>query len=284
MGDKYLVLEFQNAGWFNDNRKSKDKCFDNINGHTDRKNIGGFTEPINIHHISNMLHVLFGERPVPMHRYSIANKLDKYIDMANNSYIKIDTFNDSGNKMYHKEKMRMKKAMHNANSSPQINWYIIREYIGKELFDEFVLLLNEKYGISNDTHSLIDTLDIVRKTPEYISDFKLKLESSKKTALSRFIQNKDVCTIGQDLNPRVKHTYANGIDNIIRLKGTIIVPVNDDDLIKLSKCVGIATLLDGGLVNIKNVAYSYSLHNIDDYIKISDISLEINENSYFKIK
>ena len=59
----YLILTFKNAGWFPNNR-GNDRISD-ITGNRKRNGSKQYVEPISSFHISNMLHVLLGERPKP---------------------------------------------------------------------------------------------------------------------------------------------------------------------------------------------------------------------------
>lgn len=290
MNDEYLILDFKNAGLFNNNRKSKDKIFDNIIGNTDRKNVGVSKSPITINQVSNMLHVLFGERPVPINRFSIHKRIMYYDEMANNSYLKINTYSkldtrlDDENQLYNyqSEIIRVKKAVYNSHSTPNMNWFIIKEYLGVELFNMFKDILYTKYNITESAYTFIEALNIIRENIDDINEFNLFLEQNKKTALVRYIQTGENCTITNDTNPRIKHTYTNGIDNIVRLSGRILVPINYYDKDKLSKCVGCATILDGGIVTINKIQNKYNI-NINDYTKVSQIQTTINENSYFTL-
>lgn len=51
-------------------------------------------------------------------------------------------------------------------------------------------------------------------------------------------------------------TIVRGVDKIAKLEGQILVPVSDEDLEKLRNNKGTATILDGGLVYIKDVVDS----------------------------
>jgi hypothetical protein len=63
----------------------------------------------------------------------------------------------------------------------------------------------------------------------------------------------------------------NIIDTKINLSGSIIVPVNDEDIEKIRNSKGCATLLDGGAVFIKGLKNNVS---VEGYTKVGDISME----------
>ena len=88
---KYLILEFNNAGFFINHRGTKDKIYD-IDGSRKRSNQDNFEEPIHVNHISNMIHVLFGERPAPSNRFTFYGRVDYLFEKAQNSFIKIETY------------------------------------------------------------------------------------------------------------------------------------------------------------------------------------------------
>ena len=88
--NNFLILKFRNAGLFRKHFNTKDKIWD-IDGSRDRKDEPEFVEPITVHQVSNMLHVLFGERPKSTVRKSAYDRLEYYFDKASDSYIKITT-------------------------------------------------------------------------------------------------------------------------------------------------------------------------------------------------
>jgi len=65
--NKYLMLDFKNASLIRCHKGTKDKIIDPVGDQykTDRSVDMEFVEPITVQQISNMLHVLFGERPKP---------------------------------------------------------------------------------------------------------------------------------------------------------------------------------------------------------------------------
>jgi hypothetical protein len=72
-------------------------------------------------------------------------------------------------------------------------------------------------------------------------------------------------------NGRTQLTIIKGIDTKINLSGSIIVPVNDEDIEKIKNSKGCATLLDGGAVFIKGLKNNVS---VEGYTKVGDISME----------
>ena len=73
-----------------------------------------------------------------------------------------------------------------------------------------------------------------------------------------------------------KHTALNinnGVENVILLRGEILVPVSEEDIERLKENKGCATILDGGLVWIEGIVNSDHL-SIDGFEKVSEISSE----------
>ena len=61
------------------------------------------------------------------------------------------------------------------------------------------------------------------------------------------------------------------MNKVIRLSGTIIIPVTDEDIAHLRNCSGYATILDGGLISIEKIIPENVL-NTSDYIKVAKLS------------
>jgi hypothetical protein len=78
-----------------------------------------------------------------------------------------------------------------------------------------------------------------------------------------------ICSINQ--NSRTRLTIVKGIDKKTIFHGSIIVPVNNDDIEKIRKSKGCPTLLDGGAVFIKGLKNNVSVHG---YTRVGDISME----------
>jgi hypothetical protein len=90
--NKFLFLEFKNAGFFKKHKRTKDKIFD-LSSTRNRKDEEEFEEPITYFQVSNILHVLFGERPVPSIRESLYSRNEYLVQKSLNSYIKINSYN-----------------------------------------------------------------------------------------------------------------------------------------------------------------------------------------------
>ena len=87
----YLKLKFKNSKLFI-SRNAKDYTFDIYGVYNKRENNLVLGDSIHTNHVSNLIHVLFGQRPVPSLRPSIYSKSAKLYDLALNIYLKIDNY------------------------------------------------------------------------------------------------------------------------------------------------------------------------------------------------
>ncbi|MFW6272242.1 MAG: hypothetical protein ACOC2U_00465 [bacterium] len=293
--NKYLILNFKDAKLFrkdrvSDNKRCKDISFTSYNSKIQkRKDIEPFVEPITVHQISNMLHVLFNERPVPSHRKVLYERNDVYFNAALNSYIKIDTpkfYNKSIDKdVYHFEFIQTNKALHNAWSMMvTLNWKMVEEYMdSSDKFNTFVSELNKQLGFDSKSKPFNNIIKDVQN-----------LSDHNRLELYEVISNLGGCgaliyVFGQykngkfeDSKPstlsstpnRMARTTVNGVDEYASLWGKIIVPVTDEMIRTLeNNSKGNATLLDGGFVWIDSIKNGATV-SIDEFTKVSDISDE----------
>lgn len=270
---KYLILKFRNAKLFRNSPKCGDYVFD-VTGQRKRAGQPQFVEPITVHQISNMLHVLFNERPVPSFRKSFYSRIDHYFKMAQDSLIRVDghkRFNKNKNQdQFVMEFLMTKKSVFNSyNPNPIINWEIVKQYCEDE-FNDVIVAMEDIIGF--DPLSVpFDDIRIILQSYD-LSELNTILRDKKLTALSNYIKDSKVAS-----EMTRKATTAlinnNGVDKVAILGGEIIVPVTDEDLIKLSNSKGCATILDGGLVWIDSVKDG---NEVSDYgfTKVNEISIE----------
>lgn len=270
--NKYLILDFKNAGLIRTNRNTKDKII--INDRKDCKTYerlieDEFDEPITVHQISNLLHVLFGERPVPKNKPVCYNMVDHYFQMALNSFLKINNFTDSkGN--YVSEKIRLNKSSWNAKAETKMNWELTRRLLD-EHYQIFIDMVKEVFDHTPKTITFDELCVLIKDSKDkrviVVFDF---LKSNGKKCFYNYIFKgikSEVSAID-----RIRLTILNGIDDKIVFDGSIIVPVNDDDLTKLKNSKGCAKILDSGVVLIRGVEH-YGV-NTYGYIPVKEISLK----------
>ena len=113
---KYLKLEFRNAGFFETDKYTKDFVYD-LNGRR-KRTPSGQKVSISVNQVSNMLHVLLGERPSATYRDTLIDPIQSIRDIADKSMIKITTpryFNDKkGVYYYGKEMIKTNKSVWNS--------------------------------------------------------------------------------------------------------------------------------------------------------------------------
>lgn len=279
--DNYLVLNFKNAGLFRKKYSPKNKNFysetkDKIfcmSGSRDRKNELEFAEPITFYQISNVLHVLFGERPVPSMRECLYKSIPHIDDIAKNSYLKIDSTQDSKGR-FHTEKIQLNKAVWNSwNPQSFMNWERVRQLLGEELFKKFENVITEVFGSAAESFNLIS--EKIKKTKDArLDEIFIELNRSGKSTLfkSVFGTGNELADINK--NSRTMLTVLRGLDNIVKLNGQILVPVTSEDMEKIKKNKGCATILDGGLVSINRIkSSSFFNPEIEGFVRVGDINL-----------
>jgi hypothetical protein len=269
---KFLILDFKNSGLFRTNRNTKDKIIIN-DGRVCRKYERSiedeFDEPITVHQISNLLHVLFGERPVPKNKPVCYNVIDHYFEMASNSFLKINNFIDGGGNFV-SEKIRLNKSSWDAKAETKMNWELTRRLLD-EHYEIFLEMVKDVFNHTPKTITFNELCNLIKKSKDRrvgeVFDF---LKSKRKISFYNYIFMGNKSEVSA--NGRIRLTLLNGIDNKNVFEGSIIVPVNDDDIIKLKNSKGCGTLLDGGAVFIKGVKYN----GVDTYgyVPVKEISLE----------
>lgn len=280
---KYLTLEFKNAGWFYDVRKSSDRIFDELDGYKNRNESETFIEPITVFHLSNMLHVLMGERPKPSLRKSYIETIPEIFEMANNAFIKLNNYkytNDKGT-FNIAETITIKKAVWNAFSKIDIlYWKRIERYLSnrENLYNQFIELLNKVFNTSDITQRVFT--ECMAELIEKHSNNK-DVIAFKEMLLTPKYYKTDLAKIMSGIPNYMSNNMAsqllinNAVDKIVRLSGSIIIPVEDEWVKKIENSKGFATLLDGGIVNIVSIIdeqyYNPEIETIG-YQKVSELS------------
>ena len=294
----YILFKFRNAKVFNNKpRRTKDRI--SVQGVTEeRKTFDYFEEVINVNQISNMLHVLFSERPVPSLRGGFVQKVNNNIlDIAKNSYIKIDNLkrkNFDKTKVnetpYFGELVRTKKSVYNSyvkTTTETISWQIFETYINdKDNTEKVIALLNDLLQVPNvKKYTVSDVIVMVNKTPKekrlefYNNITAIGGLSGIIYFFGRYVNNMFEEPRGESLTNQYtkpsSNTVISGIEtNVMCLSGSIISKVSGDELEKLKQCSrGCATILDGGLIWIDDIVSDVSA---DDYIKVSELSTKTN--------
>jgi hypothetical protein len=159
MSNKFIKFSIKNAKLFPKNEKTKDfvrvigvnkdKLIFNRESRANIKN-SSFKETITVHQISNVLHVLIGERPVPSFRKTFYERNNSIFELANNTYLRIDspkiTIVRKGEivETYIPEFIKLNKSANDSWKKDQsIQWFKIKKYM-ESSFDDFISLINIK--------------------------------------------------------------------------------------------------------------------------------------------
>lgn len=271
---QFLMLQFTNAGLFRKNprKRSKDKMFD-YGLRTDRYLAEEFVEPITVNHMSNVLHVLMGERPKPTLRYTPYDRVERIYNIALESYIKIESPKNALGEFYD-ETVQLKKAVGNSwNPQVQVSWHRLHRFLGDEFYTKFTNVIETVFNVVIEDVTTLQIRELCLNTIDDRLDdiFNLAIEQ-KFTPLSDYFRSK-VMLSTINASKKTPVTVITCIDKIIRLRGKIIVPVSDDDIYRIRNNKGCATILDGGIITIHGLK-SANLINVDGYTQFKDISLK----------
>ena len=288
---KYLIVKFKNAGFFAGYKTGDYVCIGKQR--IKRETMLRFKEPITKFQVTNLLHVLFGERPVPSFRKVFYGLNDHYVSMAEDSYVKIESYiKPATGKMperYPWEAFTTRKAVSDSwNPIAIMYWEKLRRLLElkKEenpnmLYEEFVKIAKKlfKFNSTDDItfDQVCEKIRILKKDEpslfnEFIVPIFKKFSQNMKTPAERYI-------IGESDKESVnknKQTLAlvnKSVDQITRISGTILVPVTDADIEVLRSAPAWATLLDGGFVKIESISDENSISS-EGFTKVSEISIE----------
>lgn len=273
--NKYLILSFQNAGLVVNHKDSKDKIYD-VRGKRDRKNEADFVEPITVYQISNMLHVLLGERPSPSYRHTYYSSCNSIYNMANDSYIRIDSITNTKGE-YITETFKSQKAQNNSwNPVSYVNWERIRKLLEDDIYNEFILALNDIFKINVLDKKFMDIRERIRNTKDSRIDslFKYYKENGKNVMCDIMYCNVYESRYASiNMNKRTPLTVLSGVEKKAKLSGKIIVPISDEFIEKLKSNKGCATILDDGIVIIEGLKTSNQI-NINGFKLVNSISTQ----------
>ena len=285
---RYLVLKFDNAKLFLNNRRTKDfvvndrkmdKPIKRIEYHENLK------EPITVYQVSNVIHVLFGERPVPTYRDVFWKPINYYFNKANESFIKLENYkrNMKDKLVNITEKTHIKKSVWcSINPISNINLHVVKRYLTLSNYDGnlYDFFVNESNKIFNQDIRFLSMKEIKKLYLNNKDDVGFILETLKKYRRKPLVdylidENNNGNLITNNYSTGVIRTVNNGIDNVTVLCGTIYVPVNDDDIERLKNVsTGFCTILDGGNVYIESILEDYEIETDDNIIKVCDISTD----------
>lgn len=287
---KYLKLEFRNAGFFETDNYTKDFVYD-LAGRR-KRTPSGQKVSISVSQISNMLHVLLGERPSATYRETLIDPIQSIRDIADKAMIQVTTmryFDEKNGKYYYgKQLINTNKSVWNSwRKTPGLAyWQRIERLLTDdgnnslyhELIDILEKILNKK--VTNDKAiNIINEVNSKYPNSEELENFKTKLINSGKKPLADFL-TEGVYNATMSSNARTRLMNNNGVDKIIRINGFILIPLEDGSIEKLKNSKGCATLLDGGVVFIDDLIDSeyMTVSYLNEYIKINELEEYENNN------
>lgn len=287
MIDKYIKLRFENAKLFPKNKKTNDyisnvsitkkgKLIFTHSKRSDEK-ITSFKEPITVHQISNMLHTLIGERPVPSFRETFYKRNEDIFNIALNSFIKIDSpkvkknVNGEEVQTFITEFTKVNKSVWNSWAKPKkLHWFKIKKYMDN-YYQEFIEKMSEVLGYNVEEKPFENLFNIAIDNSEFDDVIKW-LNQIKKTPIINLLTKEDADRSEITKSGRLAETITSGIDDVYLLHGEILIPHQEDFVKKIIKTS--TNILDGGYCEIVGVYYADELDNTDDFTLVSEISDE----------
>lgn len=293
MKDKCLILNFRDAKSFRGARAfGDDHRMVEFGGVVDRKNrqsswINVPTDTLYVNHVSNVLHVLMGERPVPTFRKTCDEahkRVDAIDSLAADASVSVRTgvHNYMGKEGILKssrilEKMTSRKAVKNSwNKSGKgrkivldgvshdwdscnLSWDRIQWHVGKELFAEFdkiaTTILSPGYSsrpvlrVFEELHSHRGNQLLIDwcSNPEVPESYRAILLQGKVSG--QYFHQSGYGKLAYVF----LSTFSRGVEDVSSISGKIFIPVDDSDLELVRRGPGFATILDGGIVTIDSV-------------------------------
>lgn len=287
---KYLKLEFRNAGFFETDKYTKDFVYD-LNGRR-KRTPSGQKVSISVNQVSNMLHVLLGERPSATYRDTLIDPIQSIRDIADKSMIKITTpryFNDKkGVYYYGKEMIKTNKSVWNSwRIKPGTAYWkrierLLTDDGDNSLYIELINILEKNLNkkVTNDKAiNIINEFNNMFPNHREFNDFKHKLVKLLKKPIADFLETGTYNT-EMSSNARTRLMNNNGIDKITRINGFILIPLENDSIEKLKNSKGCATLLDGGVVFIDDLIESEYMSDsiLNEYININKLEEYESQN------
>jgi len=293
----YLILKFENAGLvYGRSKHFVRSTYGNV-GNIEVSEGHDCVTPIPYTLLSNILHKMCGEIPVPSKRPTIFHRSKVLDDIAKKSYVKYNIkpiANDKGYGYDNTEVFVTAKYAYNAHQKVdtkftlhdgrviervgRYNWsYLEKACDSKANFDIVCNFLSDIIGEDCRKYTM---KEFITKLSEYwdSEDFKAKftqfLTENKflSNAWVNLFTNKSSSGSNTSYTSKTPLLYTSGVSDIIYLDGQIVCPIDNEDVIQaLHDNGGTATILEHGLVYIKKIVTNPNMINLEDgYEKIFD--------------
>lgn len=282
--DKLVILQFDNAGlfkkfWKNGISNNKDdRVFEgkSRNIRASEQWVAMSLNTINYEFINNVLHVLFGKRPVARYRTTCARSDDKVMSIAKRSFVKINSLiykNKKGDELFVSEKMITRKALHNSWNHCSPSWNQMEHLLSKELYNELVDVARDICKCDPLRERLINVCDKLKNSNDSrVNNIVEKAKKQEAMSLAKLIEGgaHSLQQAGfQGLGPYLKTLVTKGVCNISRIDGLIAIPLFNSELSLFMDGDGMATIFEGGFVTINEVI-DLKFTTID--LKLSDFT------------
>ena len=251
--------------------------------------------------LSNVLHVLCGEIPVPTKRYTIFKRNEILDEIAKNSYIKYDNgFNPEDDGSYAKEMFQSRKYHWNstldisdafklANGEFKLrkgfySWdYFEREYGNSEKYDIMIFFIEHLIGVNplklTFETAIYELSKIWETKKDEINQFITEGPKYRKPWLATFFNFEEknkagkIKVTGTNTSPESVIPLVNiiGITYKTTISGEIICPIDNEDILYklMNNGICVAKLLEGGIVYPLGLEKYMPYANIEeDFIKI----------------
>lgn len=290
MSNRYIKFRFENAKVFPKNKWTKDfvsnLSVDNKGkfyyGRSKRggDNTTSFKSPITINHVSNMLHTLVGERPVPSFRYVFYGKQENIFNIAKESFIKIDSPKINVLREgveydeFIPENICIDKSPFDAWSKPsKLHWFKIKQYMRQD-YDDFISILNESLGYNVTKYPFEDLRMGYNKFGYKLDPVIDFLSSKRRTPIINFMTKETFqrSEVTSSVAAGLGETVNNGVDVVNILSGEIIIPYTDEFYNKM--ITSTTNILDGGYVEMVGIYYGDEISDINEFKHISEFSNE----------
>ena len=285
-----LVLNFRDAKTFRGPKSfGDDHRMVELGGITSRKDrpsswVDVPPDTLYVNHVSNVLHVLMGERPVPSFR-AICTGAHKRVESIHALAADASVIVGSGIQTYIKdgapktalirEKMTTRKAVKNSFSKTDVpitiagesrklttcmlSWDRIEHHLGLELYPQFVTMATSVLGLGWESQPVTSVFSSLH---DYRGDSRVESfcmtagvpESYRAIILGGKTDGQYFHQSGYgDLAYMFITLISRGVEDVSCVGGKIFVPVDDEAVEKIRSGPGFATLLEGGLVTIEGV-------------------------------
>lgn len=312
----YLKVNFSNAAIvFEKGNKSTDYVFDCIVAENEKNNkwmkrtdhmyakktiFNMFDEScldniIGFEQVSNMIHVLAGERPVPTYQFTTRERLKEIDDVARNVYCKIDnlyyTTDKKGKKRPITELTQGKKWVLNANRKDlttissngdvyggDIKWSTLKQkyyYDNNELYVEVINKFKEWYDKESlEDKSLIDMILYLANERGLKDEMITFFKSKRMTPFVHIINGnrKASDAFNKASTSPITYNLAERVINTtpvykLYLNGSFIIPIGDEKIYNAIMRGNLCcTFLEGGYVDVcKHVSRELDLQYIEEH-------------------